>query len=43
MKYREHTFYLQKCVEVSQKAREQGNTPFGAIFVDHEGKILLEQ
>ncbi|SEB52151.1 nucleoside deaminase [Paenibacillus sp. GP183] len=43
MNYHEHTFYLQKCVEVSKKAREQGNTPFGAILVDHEGKILLEQ
>lgn len=26
-----------------QKSREHGNTPFGAILVDGEGNILLEQ
>ena len=40
MKY---LFYLRKAIEVSKKSREHGNTPFGAILVDGEGNILLEQ
>lgn len=36
-------FYLRKAVEVSQKSRAGGNNPFGAILVDGEGNILLEQ
>jgi len=35
--------YIVKCVEVSQRARNNGNTPFGAILVDSEGNVLLEQ
>lgn len=36
-------YYLRQAIAVSQKAREHGNTPFGAILVDPEGTILLEQ
>lgn len=36
-------FYLRKAIEVSRKAREHGNTPFGAILVDSSGTILMEQ
>lgn len=39
----QHLFYLLRCIEVSRKAREAGNTPFGAILVDAEGRIVLEQ
>ena len=39
----DHLFYLRKAIEVSKKSREHGNTPFGAILVDGEGNILLEQ
>lgn len=38
-----HEEYLRAAVEVSKKAREHGNTPFGAILVDAEGNILMEQ
>lgn len=43
MAYENHLFYLRKCVEVSKRAREHGNTPFGAILVGPDGEILLEQ
>lgn len=36
-------YYLRQAIAVSKKAREHGNTPFGAILVDPEGTILLEQ
>lgn len=39
----QHLFYLLRCIEVSQIAREAGNTPFGAILVDAAGEIVLEQ
>lgn len=38
-----HLFYLSRSIEVSRKAREAGNTPFGAILVSPDGKIVLEQ
>ena len=43
MAYKDHLYYLQKCVEVSRRSRESGNMPFGAILVDENGEILLEQ
>ena len=43
MAYQDHIYYLKKAVEVSKKARENGNTPFGALLVDKDGNILLEQ
>ncbi|RYD03619.1 hypothetical protein N752_18775 [Desulforamulus aquiferis] len=36
-------YYLRKAIEVSQRAREHGNTPFGAVLVDPKGIVLLEQ
>lgn len=38
-----HVVFLKRCIEVSRMARESGNTPFGAVLVDKEGHILLEQ
>jgi tRNA(Arg) A34 adenosine deaminase TadA len=35
--------YLKKAVEVSEKAINSGNNPFGAILVDMDGNILMEQ
>lgn len=43
MAYQDHIHYLKKAVEVSRQAREHGNTPFGALLVDKEGNILMEQ
>ena len=43
MSYKEHEFYLEKAIETSKKARESGNTPFGAVLVDSEGNILMTQ
>ncbi len=41
--YQAHEDYLRRCIEVSKASRAHGNTPFGAILVDGEGRILLEQ
>lgn len=38
-----HLFYIRKCVEVSRRAREAGNTPFGCILVGPGGEVLMEQ
>lgn len=43
MCYEDHIAYLKKSIEVSRRAREAGNTPFGAILVGPDGEILLEQ
>lgn len=38
-----HEFYLKRCIEVSRNARQHGNTPFGALLIDAQGTILMEQ
>ncbi|WKY46887.1 nucleoside deaminase [Eubacteriaceae bacterium ES3] len=38
-----HVKYLEEAIEVSKKARESGNTPFGALLADKDGNILLRQ
>lgn len=43
MDKKDHLFYLKRAVEVSRASREHGNTPFGALLVDAEGNILMEQ
>ena len=43
MEYKNHEFYLRRAIEVSKMAREGGNTPFGALLVDADGNILMEQ
>ena len=43
MSYKPHEYYLRRCIEVSKSSIAHGNTPFGAILVDEEGNILLEQ
>lgn len=43
MLHADHIRYLQQAVHVSRRARDHGNTPFGAILVDPEGRVLLEQ
>ena len=35
--------YLRAANEVAKKAVESGNTPFGAVLVDEDGNILMEQ
>lgn len=39
----DHIAHLKRAVEVSKRARAKGNTPFGAILVNKEGEVLLEQ
>jgi tRNA(Arg) A34 adenosine deaminase TadA len=39
----EHIDYLLRAVEVSKQAILDGNHPFGALLVDSNGEILLEQ
>lgn len=43
MAWEDDLYYIRKAIEVSLRAREHGNTPFGAVMVDHDGNILLEQ
>lgn len=43
MSWKDDVYYIKKCIEVSQRAREHGNTPFGAVLVDDEGNIIMEQ
>lgn len=38
-----HIEYLRKANEVAKRACGSGNTPFGAILVDADGKVLMEQ
>lgn len=42
MSYKPHLFYLNRTVELSKMARENGNTPFGALLVDKDGNIVVE-
>ena len=35
--------YLKLANEVAKKARESGNMPFGAVLVDEDGNVLIEQ
>ena len=43
MSEKNHLYYLRKCIEVSERSKEHGNTPFGAILVDADGTIIMEQ
>jgi tRNA(Arg) A34 adenosine deaminase TadA len=43
MPYMDHIYYLKRAVEVSKNSRAHGNTPFGALLVDKDGNILMEQ
>ena len=43
MSHEEDILFLRQAIEVSRRARAHGNTPFGAILVDSEGNVLMEQ
>ena len=43
MSKQSHVFYLKRCIEISKEARKNGNTPFGALLIDKDGNILMEQ
>lgn len=34
--------FLQQAIDVSRRSKENGNHPFGAILVSHDGEVLLE-
>ena len=36
-------YYLKRAIQISRNSREHGNTPFGALLVDKDGNILIEQ
>ena len=40
---KDYVFYLKRTIELAEQAVKHGNTPFGALLVDHEGNIILEQ
>lgn len=43
MQKEDHLKNLRIAIKVSMQAREHGNTPFGAILVGPDGKVLIEQ
>ncbi|RMD01663.1 nucleoside deaminase [Clostridium autoethanogenum] len=43
MNKKDHLYYLRRANEIAKNSREHGNTPFGALLVDKDGNILLEQ
>jgi tRNA(Arg) A34 adenosine deaminase TadA len=34
--------FLRAAIELAQRARQNGNQPFGALLVDPQGRVLLE-
>ncbi len=40
---KDHIFYLKRTIELAEQAVKHGNTPFGALLVDKDGNIILEQ
>ena len=38
-----HIKYLKEALEVSKESRANGNTPFGAVLVDADGRLVLQQ
>ena len=36
-------YYIRRAIEVAEAAKAAGNHPFGAVLVDAEGNILMEQ
>lgn len=40
---KDHVFYLKRTIELAEQAVNHGNTPFGALLVDDDGNIILEQ
>lgn len=43
MTIKDHEYYLRRCIELARSAVKRGNMPFGAVLVDDNGKIILEQ
>ncbi len=43
MRSMDHKKYLLRAVELSKQAIQHGNNPFGALLVDSNGNIILEQ
>ncbi len=39
----EDVAFLRRAIEVSRRSREHGNTPFGAILVNEDKQVVLEQ
>ena len=39
----DHTAFLRQSFAVARRARANGKHPFGAILVDAEGRVLMEQ
>ena len=38
-----HAMYLRRANEAAKKARAAGNTPFGAVLVNGQGEVVMEQ
>lgn len=43
MAMKAHEYYLRRCIELARSAVDNGNMPFGAVLVDSNGEIILEQ
>ncbi len=43
MTWKNNESYIRRCIELSINAQEKGNMPFGALLVNEDGEIILEQ
>jgi tRNA(Arg) A34 adenosine deaminase TadA len=43
MEWMNDEYYLKRAYQISIEAVEKGNFPFGAVLVDKNGKIIMEQ
>ncbi len=40
---KDHIIYLKRTLKLSEQAVKHGNTPFGALLVDNDGNVIIEQ
>lgn len=43
MSWKKDSYYLLRSIELAEEALELGSEPFGAVLVDKEGNIIMEQ
>ena len=39
----DHASFLRRAFDVARRARASGDHPFGAVLVDADGQVLMEQ
>ena len=38
----DHLYFLRECIRISEKSKNNGNTPFGCLIVDENGRVIIE-